>query len=662
MSSLCLTVAAEAIGAWKLYPSYAGITDIQPAGKKVYVLASNNLYSYNVGTTEVETYTMVDILNAQNITHIAWVPTTKKLLIVYKNYLIDILDEKGNVSSITGLQSASSQKDKTVHNILVGDDKYVFLETGLGMVKIDTREEYIQGVYTDINAIQDLPKEKENDAANEYGPLVYDATNKCYWGSNADGELAQYRKDESGNYQPTGIAVMPDGPKRNSHYRLLLDNSKLYSLSSIYENLNYTNAAGGVQCYDISSDKWNSFDTSFAEQHQKVYLDDICMAIDPRDHEHLMVGGRTGLFEYRKEKLVNFYDCNSGTPIIDINKYGPDYTIITGMCYDSMGNLWIFNMGNENIVCLTKDGQWKTFKHEGLSDGKMHISFLRCDSNNRLWFANNQWQVHVVGVYNTQNDKLYMLKEWRNQNNTKPGGENNAISQTIAIDKEENLWVGNTTSTFYIDPDNRTLMLNNRMDDVRVTQYAVPRNDGTGLADYLLDGVNVRDIKFDAAGRKWVASESGVFLISADNNTQSHHFTMENSPLPSDVVYSIEIDNESGRVYFATENGLCSYMSDVTEHNGSDQSMSDDNVWAYPNPVEPGYTGPITIVGLKVNSSITITNTSGKVVHKGRCIGGSYEWDGCDASGKLVASGVYMVLTATEEAEEGCVTKIAVIR
>ncbi|MBQ5473414.1 MAG: hypothetical protein IIT65_01700, partial [Lachnospiraceae bacterium] len=112
-------------------------------------------------------------------------------------------------------------------------------------------------------------------------------------------------------------------------------------------------------------------------------------------------------------------------------------------------------------------------------------------------------------------------------------------------------------------------------------------------------------------------------------------------------------------VFLATDNGLCSYISDATETN---TEMTSDNVWAYPNPVEPGYTGPITITGLMLNSDIKILSSNGAIVNEGRSNGGTYVWDGCDQKGRMVASGIYMVTTATSNGEKGTVCKIAIIK
>jgi len=187
----------------------------------------------------------------------------------------------------------------------------------------------------------------------------------------------------------------------------------------------------------------------------------------------------------------------------------------------------------------------------------------------------------------------------------------------------------------------------------------VPRNDGSDYVDYLLSGVNISHIAIDGGNRKWIATTgAGAYLISADNMTQIHNFTKENSKLISNSIYSIAINHQTGRTYFLTDIGLCSYLSDATE---SATEMSKDNVYAYPNPVTPDYTGLITIVGLSYNADIKIVSSNGALIAEGRSNGGSFTWDGKDKNGDRVASGVYMVIAATSEGKKGTVCKIAVI-
>lgn len=80
------------------------------------------------------------------------------------------------------------------------------------------------------------------------------------------------------------------------------------------------------------------------------------------------------------------------------------------------------------------------------------------------------------------------------------------------------------------------------------------------------------------------------------------------------------------------------------------------------NPVKPDYTGLITIVGLSQNADVKILTSNGRIVNEGKSNGGTYIWNGCDANGKKVASGIYMVATATNDVEKGTVCKIAIIK
>ena len=187
----------------------------------------------------------------------------------------------------------------------------------------------------------------------------------------------------------------------------------------------------------------------------------------------------------------------------------------------------------------------------------------------------------------------------------------------------------------------------------------MPRNDGTNYADYLLSGIDITAMVVDGGNRKWFGTNgNGVYLISEDNMEQIHHFTTDNSPLLSNNIMSIAINNDTGEIFFGTDKGLCSYMNDATTPN---ENMDKDNVYAYPNPVEPGYSGFITVTGLSHNADVKIVTVNGTLVAEGHSNGGTFIWDGNDLKGKRVASGIYMVQTATADGGKGTVCKIAVV-
>ena len=370
-----------------------------------------------------------------------------------------------------------------------------------------------------------------------------------------------------------------------------------------------------------------------------------------------MVGARNGLYEFLNGKLINFYNDGNSPIESAISPTNKEYELVTGVLFDSNSNLWtlVSQAPTQSLIRLTKDSKWEKYPHSELMilDGKSG-GFLGCmftDSRGLLWFTNDNWASPGVFFYNINNDKVVDFRNFTNQDGT---AYTTYSANCLAEDRQGYVWFGTEKGLFYLNDDN---ILNENTS--YINQYKVPRNDGTNYADYLMAGVEVISIAIDAADRKWLGTKgNGVYLISADNNTQEQHFITSNSGLLSDNIESIAINPESGEVFFGTDKGLCSYMSDATHVN---ESMSKDNVYAYPNPVRPDYTGLITVTGLSFNADVKITTSNGVLVKEGRSTGGSFTWDGTDLKGKRVASGIYLVQTATEGGGSGTVCKIAII-
>jgi hypothetical protein len=221
---------------------------------------------------------------------------------------------------------------------------------------------------------------------------------------------------------------------------------------------------------------------------------------------------------------------------------------------------------------------------------------------------------------------------------------------SLAVDKDGEIWVGTDEglAVFY-SPEN--VFTNYNFDAQRIL---IPRNDGTGLADILLEFEVITAIAVDGANNKWVGTEnSGVYMFSPDGLSEIHHFTIDNSPLLSNSVLSISINNLSGEVFFGTANGIISYKSTATEGG-----TTYENVYAYPNPVRPGYSGPIAIKGLVNEANFKITDLNGSLVYSGIAEGGQAIWNGQTQSGRGVQTGVYLVFITNDDGSETMVTKI----
>lgn len=685
----CSAVFADAVGTWKIYHSYSSIDEIVPTGSRVYVKAYGNLYSYNISDNTVTTYTKEDGMGSQDVKFMAWNSYTKKLVIVYDDYTIDLLSSNDDVETIVSVKEKRTTIDKTIHSIYIYN-QYAYLCTAFGMIKIDTKDASIADTYqlgldlqemvienNVIYAISPdalyeakltdnlLDKEnwklsgkdwdnlaiKDNVDYNSYGMIVYDEKNKCYWGSNAEGQLTKYTKNENEEYTAVSSGVIPDGPKYPEHAVVKIFNNKLHTLRGLYNLDADSNSEGFVQTFDGTT--WGVFDNG---SNDDTYVDYITMDIDPTNSHRIMVGSKNGLFEYIDGKLTNHYT--------DAPLTGGDFAVIVSMAFDKNGNLWLFNRYNTALLCLTKAGEWETYNSEALleTDGVInrYVSTF-FDSRGLMWFCNNHYNGNFFGFYDIWTNTTKLITEFTNQDGKNINPPMTYNSRVVTEDKEGNIWLGTNNYTVYITASDIKKMLSTTdMSSIYVTQHKVARNDDTGLADYLLNDIPVRDIKVDNANRKWIATDNnGIYVISSDNNTELEHFTTENSPLPTNDIRSICIDDNTGKVYIGTLKGLCTYESGVTSNYGT---LTESNIYAYPNPVPPDYTGMITIKGLIENAQIKITTTSGYVVHEGISNGATYQWDGCDQSGERVASGIYMVLTTDKTGEEGCVTKIAMVK
>ena len=217
------------------------------------------------------------------------------------------------------------------------------------------------------------------------------------------------------------------------------------------------------------------------------------------------------------------------------------------------------------------------------------------------------------------------------------------------------VWMGNSEGVCYFNPAQAFA----GGSDFTVMRPKVPRNDGTGMADRLMDGIQVNSVAVDGANRKWIATQSsGLFLVSPNGDEIIKKFNTTNSPLASNTVYTVCCNPNSNSVYVTTPAGLYEYFSD-----SSPAEPTYDNVFAYPNPVRPEYGGSVTIKGLMDNSLVKITDASGNVLAQLKSTGGMVTWDCCDQYGNAVKSGVYLVLCSQASGSgKAAVTKIAVIR
>lgn len=620
----------------------------------LYVLASGGLFSYNPQDQEVQTYDKTTVLSDCDISHIAWCKAAKKLVIVYSNQNIDLLSPNGDVLNMPAYMNTSMTVDKSVYSVDISGS-YAYISTGFGIVKLNVSDGSFADTYQLGFRVDYSYTDKDYIYAASSTNGLYRASlssnllNPNEW-TRIGGFVAR-PKTMDATLLATVNNIKPDGPKYNHFGFLKMYNNKLYTCGGGYDVVSDLKYPGCIQVLD--NDKWTIYQDELQSQTEISYRDVTCLDIDPLNDQHVFAGAINGLYEFNNGSFVKHYsyDNSSLAPTFSNNK---EYVVVFGVKYNTNGDLWVLNSLNneQNILQYTKDSQWEAYFQSDLR-GLAMLSQPTIDSRGLLWFVNNNWQKPSFYVYQQEGNVLKnFVLPYINEDGTEVSNIN--YVRCIAEDKNNNMWIGTDRGPLMLTSDQITAS------SPVYTQVKVPRNDGTNYADYLLTGVDIRNIYVDKNNRKWFGTTgNGLYIIDSDNITTLAHFTKDNSKLLSDNILSLAANETTGEVFIATDKGLCSYTSNFADNSGG---MTKDNVWAYPNPVRPGYTGAITITGLTSGATVKIVTSNGTLVNEGTASNGEYKWYGIDRGGKQVASGVYMVEVATSEGDKGVVCKIAIVR
>jgi hypothetical protein len=378
-------------------------------------------------------------------------------------------------------------------------------------------------------------------------------------------------------------------------------------------------------------------------------LDPVRVLTDPDDNNHTFVatwGG--GLLEYLNNSLVKQYNA-SDSPLQSVLP-GRPYVRICGMAYDKSKNLWITQSGVEGSIKILKpDGSWIV---NPLTINAPVIGDIIITGKGQEWIILPGG--HGLFVFD-DNKTPEVFSDDRSKNLLVLDTENQPVSfvYSIAEDLDGSIWIGTDQGPLiYYNPQNVFTS------DLKASRIKIPRNDGTDLADYLLKTETITSIAVDGANRKWLAtSASGAYLLSADGLKQLKKFTENNSPLISNSIRSMSLDNKTGEVWFGTDKGVVSYRGDATQGN---ETFS--KVYTFPDPVREDYTGNVTITGLLRDTQIRITDISGNLVYSMVSDGGEATWDLKTYNGKRVSTGVYLVFCASSDGSQSRVTKMLVIK
>ena len=446
---------------------------------------------------------------------------------------------------------------------------------------------------------------------------------------------------------------LPNGPNTNNIYFMRFDQGKLISgFGPGYGD------RGIVQVYD--GQEWvNITQSSIKDPDGRSHFLTVNDAVlDPKDSRRMYVGTWRSLYEFYDNQYVG--RKTTGTALDPVDASATDPLIeVQKLQYDSDGTLWLLNTQGGNLIkAMDADGGWHSLYHREVYRPEWGALDFLIDHYGMKWITFPRGGVGLFVQYGGKTPFSAGDDQTRffTSINISDGSTfSPAAFYCVAEDKEHNVWVGTDAGPVVFR--NTSGVFDSRYAAYRVK---IVREDDNSLADYLLSTEQINSICVDGANRKWIATAgSGVYLLSPSGEETVAHFTTENSPLTTNVITKLALDPQSGKVYIGTPKGMFIYQSDAAD---GVKTLDEDAVHVYPNPVYPDYDGVVTVTNLMEDTEVRITDVEGHVVAHGLSNGRMFTWDCRLASGRRAQTGVYYVYAITQDGENKCVTKFAIIK
>ena len=503
----------------------------------------------------------------------------------------------------------------------------------------------------DINYIMTFLYYSESDDEYyfEINTAIADEQN-ILLGTNAYGILSTQR---SNIYQFKEIH--PDGPLENAPFSISLRNKQLWVVYGGYDEA-YTPKTyrKGISHYNGTYWKNLKYKTGEIEITNLVHVN-----IDPNHENKVYVSSwHDGMLIIENDEVIMHWTHeNSGLEKLYYPP-APNYVSIRigSSIFDEQGNLWVVNAAVENRLKKYFNGNWTNYNlNDIITNGSWGLNEVVIDQLGNKWIGSRR---NGALVFNENSNRMmsYITDPTK-------GNLPDLNVRTIAVDKNNRVWIGTRAGLRVVDPSDNMFDQNTYQASV----IAIAYSDDDQYGEALMGKQTINTICVDGANNKWFGTDNGGVLCTSPNGKETlFQFDKDNSPLPSNKILKIQFDDTSGKVYFATDKGIVSFNSDIAAY---DEHLQD--VYAYPNPVKPEHE-VVTIDGrngshLPYGTNVKILDSSGALVYETNVkegqesYGGKVVWNKRNLAGKKVASGVYIVLLSFDKGKETAITKIAII-
>ena len=489
------------------------------------------------------------------------------------------------------------------------------------------------------------------------GEDIYVGTNRIEnVGQEAFGVLkASYYEPEIYN------EIHPSSPLLNRFFKVKYQEGQIWGTHGGY-SINY-NPFLGQRRFGLShfvQEEWVNinYQTISEAVNLTVPLALSNISIDPYNTSEVYVSSSRKGVVYLNNGEVNTFFNDTNSTIIPF--LGANFFVFASN-FDEYGNYWVMNGRYERpLNRLSQEGQWQSYNFNSLinpPDSNLGFSSIVFDDSDTVFIGSSDYGL-IACVPDSNNPTIVNIS-------SEEDGMPSPNVRALAIDRNGQLWLG-LDKGLRVVYNTQSFLENPEVDNIVVLD--------NGEASELLYQQFITDIEVDGSNNKWIATlDTGLYYFSSDGQQTIFHFTKDNSPLPSNDILDVALDEVNGIVYIATENGLLSFKSDASK-----PKTTLEDAFVFPNPVRPTFdmvTEKIKIRDISENVNIKITDIEGNLVaeaesntngrFKGYNLeidGGTALWNGKNLAGDVVASGVYLVMLNDLDTLETKVLKLMVVR
>lgn len=422
------------------------------------------------------------------------------------------------------------------------------------------------------------------------------------------------------------------------------NNSNLWNFEGVsgFVDNQWSNLEGDTNFYNASG--FNSL--------SQYYCDPMEVAISPINNKIIYIASwEEGLLRVNtNDNSLQTLKGSTGSEFLSDSWMTDDFIGCAAVTVDNNDIVWAaFSKCKYGIAAYKPDGTYALFDTRNYLGIESNIFTIYAASNGFIYAIVLGKGVLVLNTNGTlddlSDDNLRLLSETESEGNLP-----SSYVYSIIEDLDGEIWMG-TEAGLAIIYNSEEIFAGGAFS---VEQILIEQDGNTQI---LLETEQINAIEIDGSNKKWIATmRSGLYQLSPDGIILVNHFTAENSPLFSNTVYDLAINQKTGEVYAATDGGLVGYFSTATNF---DEEMG--NVRVFPNPVRPNYSGNITIDGLAFESSVKITDLSGALVYETKSEGGRAVWNGLNSEGNRPATGVYTIFVTNKEGRVDDVRKLTFI-